>query len=133
MPAADCVAATAAALQVLAGADAVMGFRNQCGLSRTTQLRCQYTDDGRLWETNKYGVYEVLAHEFLLYLILLPMCWERKGGGGGGARPHASGRGHLQAMGRVGGEGGGDAPLAKSELAPSRIQLLFTNFACNLM
>lgn len=71
MPAADCVAATAAALQVLAGADAVMGFQNQCGLSRTMQLRCQYTDDGRLWETNKYGVYEVFAHKLLLYLILL--------------------------------------------------------------
>lgn len=36
-----------------------MGFRNQCGLSRAAQLKCQYTDDGRLWETNKYGVYEV--------------------------------------------------------------------------
>ena len=74
MPATDCVLATAAASQVLAGADAVMGFRNQCGLSRAMQLKRQYTDDGRLWETNKYGVYEVLAHKLLLYLFLLPAC-----------------------------------------------------------
>ncbi|KAL3157789.1 hypothetical protein ABBQ32_012213 [Trebouxia sp. C0010 RCD-2024] len=55
-----CVPATASATQVLAAADAVMGFRHQCGL-RVTQLKCQYTDDGRLWETNKYGVYECAA------------------------------------------------------------------------
>ena len=85
MPATDCVSATAAASQVLAGADAVMGFQSQCGLSRATQLKCQYTDDGRLWETNKYGVYEVLAHELLLYFILLG------GAGGQGGHMHPGG------------------------------------------
>lgn len=80
MPAADCISATAAASQVLAGADAVMGFRNQCGLTRAMQLKRQYTDDGRLWVTNKYGVYEVLGHELLLYLIMLPMYWEGQSG-----------------------------------------------------
>lgn len=58
MAATASVPATAAATQVLAADDTVMGFRNQCGL-RAAQLKCQYTDDGRLWETNKYGVYEV--------------------------------------------------------------------------
>ena len=59
VPAAASVPATEAAKQVLARADAAMGFQNQCGLSRVSQVKCQYTSDGRLWETNKYGVYEV--------------------------------------------------------------------------
>ncbi len=39
-----------------------MGFHNQCGLTRADTTKCQYTPDGRLWETNKYGVYEVSSH-----------------------------------------------------------------------
>lgn len=53
------VPATDAATQVLAWADEAMGFHNQCGLTRADTTKCQYTPDGRLWETNKYGVYEV--------------------------------------------------------------------------
>ncbi|KAL0021355.1 hypothetical protein WJX77_007695 [Trebouxia sp. C0004] len=52
------VPATDAATQVLARADEAMGFYNQCGLTRAATTKCQYTPDGRLWETNKYGVYE---------------------------------------------------------------------------
>ena len=54
--------ATDAATQVLARADEAMGFHNQCGLTRADTTKCQYTPDGRLWETNKYGVYEVSSH-----------------------------------------------------------------------
>ncbi len=56
------VPATDAATQVLARADETMGFHNQCGLTRADTTKCQYTPDGRLWETNKYGVYEVSSH-----------------------------------------------------------------------
>ena len=58
--AASCVPATEAAREVLARAAEAMGFQGQCGLSRASQTKCQYTHDGRLWETNKYGVYEVM-------------------------------------------------------------------------
>jgi len=56
------VPATDAATQVLARADEAMGFHKQCGLTRADTTKCQYTPDGRLWETNKYGVYEVSSH-----------------------------------------------------------------------
>ena len=59
MAATASVPTTDAAKQVLMRADAAMAFLNQCGLSRSAQVKCQYTPDGRLWETNKYGVYEV--------------------------------------------------------------------------
>lgn len=62
MAATASVPATEAARQVLARADAAMGFHNQCGLSRASTAKCQYTPDGRLWETSKYGVYEVSSH-----------------------------------------------------------------------
>ena len=67
------VPATDAAIQVLARADEAMGFHNQCGLTRADTTKCQYTPDGRLWETNKYGVYEVSRHAGLAAL-LLPCC-----------------------------------------------------------
>ena len=59
------VLATEAAKQILATADAAMGFHHQCGLSRVAQTEAQYTPDGRLWQTNKYGVYEVSSNMIL--------------------------------------------------------------------
>ncbi len=62
MAATSSVPATEAAREVLMRAEAAMAFKNRCGLSRASQHKCQYTPDGRLWETNKYGVYEVSNH-----------------------------------------------------------------------
>lgn len=59
MAATSSVPATEAAKRILGIADQAMGFHHQCGLSRAAQTDAQYAPDGRLWSTNKYGVYEV--------------------------------------------------------------------------
>ena len=59
MAAAFSVPATDAAKQILAAADQAMGYHHQCGLSRKAQTEMQYATDGRLLQTDKYGVYEV--------------------------------------------------------------------------
>ena len=53
----DTVVATPEARELLVQADAVMDFRNKCGVQRIGS--CPYTCNGLLWETQKYGVYEV--------------------------------------------------------------------------
>lgn len=58
LPATETVCATPEARELLVKADAAMQFRNMCGVARAGN--CHYTKDGRLWETNKYGIYEVM-------------------------------------------------------------------------